>query len=329
MRPRLHRSSLRRLIAALCLAAAGPCVAQPAPDTYPSRPIHIIVPFGAGGPGDVFARLVAQKLGENLGRNVLVENHPGAGGTIGTGVAARAKPDGYTLVVVSSTFTINASLYDKLPYDTIKDFAPVTMAATTPNVLIVHPLVPAHSVKELVALIRAKKYDNYAMGGAGTPSHVSAELFKLALKLDLTPIPFNGGGPAIASVIAGHTPISFSALAPAAGGIKQGVLRALAVTSKTRSSVLPDVPTLAEAGFPDQENDTPQGILAPAGTPRPIIDLLNREIAKVMASPDVKQRMLAIGFEPVVTTPEEFAERIRTDIPRLGRIVREAHMKPE
>jgi tripartite-type tricarboxylate transporter receptor subunit TctC len=322
-------TSIRRLVAAAALMWAGTCFAQPAPDAYPSRPVRMIVPFGAGGPGDVFARLVAQKLGENLGRNFLVENHPGAGGTIGTGAAARAAPDGYTLVVVSSTFMINASLYPKLPYDTIKDFAPIIIAATTPNVLIVHPSVPAKNVKELVDLIRAGKYDNYAMGGTGTPSHVSAELFKLTLKLDLTPIPFNGGGPAIASVIAGHTPISFSALAPAAPGIQQGLLRALAVTSKTRSSVLPDVPTLAEAGFPDEENDTPQGILAPAGTPRPIIDLLNREIAKVMAAPDVKQRMLSIGFEPVVTTPEEFTERIKTDIPRLGRIVREAHIKPE
>jgi tripartite-type tricarboxylate transporter receptor subunit TctC len=317
------------LIAAAALAAAATCAAQPAPEAYPSRPVHIIVPFGAGGPGDVFARLVAQKLGENLGRNFLVENHPGAGGTLGTALAARAAPDGYTLVVISSTFMINASLYPKLPYDTIRDFAPITIAATTPNVLIVHPSVPAHSVKDLVELIRARKYDNYAMGGAGTPSHMSAELFRLALNLDLTPIPFNGGGPAIASVIAGHTPISFSALAPAAPGIKAGLLRALAVTSRMRSSVLPAVPTLAEAGFPDQENDAPQGILAPAGTPRPIIDLLNREIAKVMASPDVRERMLAIGFEPLVTTPEEFAERIRIDIPRLGRIVREAHIKPE
>jgi tripartite-type tricarboxylate transporter receptor subunit TctC len=316
-------------MAALCLAAAAPCAAQPATDAYPSRPVRIIVPFGVGGPGDVFARLVAQKLGENLGHDVVVENHPGAGGTIGTGVAARAAPDGYTLVVVSSTFMINASLYPKLPYDTINDFAPITMAATTPNVLIVHPSVPARSVDELIGLIRAKKYDNYAMGGAGTPSHVSAEQFKLALKLDLTAIPFNGGGPAIASVIAGHTPISFSTLAPATAGIKQGLLRALVVTSKTRSSVLPDVPTMAESGFPDQENDTPQGILAPAGTPRPIIELLNREIAKVMSAPDVRQRMLAIGFEPVVTTPEEFAERIRIDIPRLGRIVRDAHIRPE
>jgi tripartite-type tricarboxylate transporter receptor subunit TctC len=323
------RRWLRWLIAALAVAAAGTCAAQPMPAAYPSRPVRIIVPFGAGGPGDVFARLVAQRLGDNLGRDVLVENHPGAGGTIGTAVAARAAPDGYTLVVISSTLMINASLYPKLPYDTINDFAPITIAATTPNVLIVHPSVPAHSATELVSLIRAKKYDNYAMGGAGTPSHLSAELFKIALKLDLTAIPFNGGGRAIASVIAGHTPIAFSALAPAAPGIKAGLLRALAVTSRTRSTVLPEVPTMAEAGFPDQENDTPQGVLAPAGTPRPIIDLLNREIARVMASPDVRQRMLAIGFEPVVTTPEEFAERIRTDIPRLGRIVRDAHIRPE
>jgi tripartite-type tricarboxylate transporter receptor subunit TctC len=323
------RPWLRLLLAAAAVAVAGAAAAQTAPDAYPSRPVRIIVPFGAGGPGDVFARLVAQKLGENLGRSFYVENHPGAGGTIGTGLAARAAPDGYTLVVVSSTFMINASLYPKLPYDTIKDFAPITIAATTPNVLIVHPSVPAKTVKELVDLIRAKKYDNYAMGGTGTPSHLSAELFKLALKLDLTAIPFNGGGPAIASVIGGHTPVSFSALAPAAPSIKQGLLRALAVTSKTRSSVLPDVPTLAEAGFPDQENDTPQGILAPAGTPRAIVELLNREIAKVMAAPDVQQKMLAIGFEPVVTTPEAFAERIKTDIPRLGRIVREAHIRPE
>ena len=316
------------LIAALAVAAAGTCVAQPAPN-YPSRPVRIIVPFGAGGPGDVFARLVAQRLGENLGRNFLVENHPGAGGTIGTAVAARAAPDGYTLVAISSTFMINATLYPKLPYDTVNDFAPITIAATTPNVLIVHRSVPARSVGELIDLIRAKKYDNYAAAGAGTPSNVSAELFRLALNLDLTAIPFNGTGPAIASVIAGQTPIAFSALAPAAPGIKAGLLRALAVTTHTRSSVLPDVPTMAEAGFPDQENDTPQGILAPAGTPRPIIELLNREIARVMASSDVRQRMLDIGFEPMVTTPEEFAERIRIEIPRLGRIVRDAQIKAE
>jgi tripartite-type tricarboxylate transporter receptor subunit TctC len=314
-----------RLLVA-CAALLSVCQAQ---TRYPVKPVRIIVPFGAGGPGDVFARLIAQKLAADLGGAFYVENHPGAAGTIGTGLAARAPADGHTLVVVSSTFMINASLYPKLPYDSIKDFAPITIAATTPNVLIVHPSVPASTVKELVALIRAHKYDNFAAGGIGTPSHISGEMFRLALDLDLTAIPFPGGGPMIASVVGGHTPIAFSALAPVAGAIKQGQLRALAVTSKTRSSVLPDVPTLTEAGFPDQENDTPQGILAPAGTPRPIIELLYRAIAKAMADPDVKQKMLAIGFEPVAATPEEFAERIKIDIPRLAKVVRAANIKPE
>jgi tripartite-type tricarboxylate transporter receptor subunit TctC len=318
------------LAAVAAMTAATACQAQNAPgEPYPSRPVRIIVPFGAGGPGDLFARLIAQQLTENLGKAFYIENHPGAGGNIGTGLAARAPADGYTLVVVSSTFMINATLYPKLPYDPIKDFDPITIAATTPNVLMVNPSVPARTVQELVALIRAGKYNNYAMGGTGTPSHMSAELFRLALKLDLVAIPFNGGGPAVASVIGGHTPVSFSALAPAAAPIKEGLLRALAVTSKARSSVLPDVPTLAEAGFPDQENDTPQGILAPAGTPRPIIDLLHREIARIMAPPEVRRKMLAIGFEPVVTTPDAFAARIRTEIPRWGKIIREANIKPE
>ncbi|HEY2138015.1 MAG TPA: tripartite tricarboxylate transporter substrate binding protein [Xanthobacteraceae bacterium] len=317
-------------MAALAVIALGQtCHAEDAGAPYPSRPVRIIVPFGAGGPGDLFARLIAQKLGENLGKNFYIENHPGGAGNIGMGLAARAAGDGYTLLVVSSTFMINVSLFPKLPYDPIKDFVPVTIAATTPNVVMVNPSVPATTVRELVALIRAGKYSNYAMGGSGTPSHLSGELFRLALNLDLTAVPFGGGGPAVASVIAGHTPISFSALAPAAASIKQGLLRALAVTSKTRSTVLPEVPTLAEAGYPDQENDTPQGILAPAGTPRAIVDLLYREIARIMAEGDVKEKMLAIGFEPVVTTPDEFAARIKTEIPRWAKIIEEAHIKPE
>jgi tripartite-type tricarboxylate transporter receptor subunit TctC len=317
------------LWALLAAAIATPGRAQNAGEAYPIRPVRIIVPFGAGGPGDLFARMVAQKLSDDLGRAFYVENHPGAGGNIGTGLAARAAPDGYTLVVVSSTFMINPSLYPKVPYDPIRDFAPITIAATTPNVVMVNPTVPAHSVAELVDLIRAGRYGNYAMGGSGTPSHLSGEMFKLALKLDLTAIPFGGGGPAVASVIAGHTPISFSALAPAAAAIKQGLLRALAVTSKTRSPVLPEVPTLEEAGFPGQENDTPQGLLAPAGTPRPIIDLLYGEIARAMASPEMREKMLAIGFEPMTARPDEFAERIKADIPRWAKLVRDAKIKPE
>jgi tripartite-type tricarboxylate transporter receptor subunit TctC len=273
--------------------------------------------------------MVAQRLSDDLGRAFYVENHPGAGGNIGTGLAARAAPDGYTLVVVSSTFMINPSLYPKVPYDPVRDFAPITIAATTPNVVMVNPAVPANSVAELVDLIRAGRYRNYAMGGSGTPSHLSGEMFKLALKLDLTAIPFGGGGPAVASVIAGHTPISFSALAPAAAAIKQGLLRALAVTSKTRTRILPKVPTLEEAGFPGQENDTPQGLLAPAGTPRPIIDLLYAKIASAMASPDMREKMLAIGFEPMTARPDEFAARIQADIPRWAKLVRDANIKPE
>ena len=322
------RALLHALIAAAAVAAGDVGHAQVA-EPYPNRPVRIIVPFAAGGPGDLFARLLAQKLTENLGRSFYIENRPGAGGTIGTGVAARAPADGYTLLLVSSTFMTNASLYEKLPYDTIKDFDPVTVAATTPNVLVVHPSVPAKNVGELIDLVRAGKYNNYAMGGSGTPSHLSAELFKLSLKLDLVAIPFNGGGPAVQSVVGGHTPIAFSALAPAAQQIKEGLLRALAVTSKARSTVLPDVPTLGEVGFPGQENDTPQGLLLPAGTPRPIVDLLYREIARAVASPEMKQKMAAIGFEPVGATPEEFAARIKAEIPRWGKVIREAGIKPE
>ncbi len=322
------RALLHALIAAAAVAAGDVGHTQVA-EPYPNRPVRIIVPFAAGGPGDLFARLLAQKLTENLGRSFYIENRPGAGGTIGTGVAARAPADGYTLLLVSSTFMTNASLYEKLPYDTIKDFDPVTVAATTPNVLVVHPSVPAKNVGELIDLVRAGKYNNYAMGGSGTPSHLSAELFKLSLKLDLVAIPFNGGGPAVQSVVGGHTPIAFSALAPAAQQIKKGLLRALAVTSKARSTVLPDVPTLGEVGFPGQENDTPQGLLLPAGTPRPIVDLLYREIARAVASPEMKQKMAAIGFEPVGATPEEFAARIKAEIPRWGKVIREAGIKPE
>src|SRR5712692_7106522 len=320
------RALLHALIAAAAVAAGDVGHAQVA-EPYPNRPVRIIVPFAAGGPGDLFARLLAQKLTENLGRSFYIENRPGAGGTIGTGVAARAPADGYTLLLVSSTFMTNASLYEKLPYDPIKDFDPVTIAATTPNVLVVHSSVPANTVSELVELVRGGKYNNYATPGAGTPSHLSGELFKLALKLNLTAVPFHGGGPMIQSVLGGHTPVAFSSLPPAAAMIREGSVRALAVTTARRVSLLPDVPTLEEAGYPGQENDTPQCILVPAGTPKEIIALLNREILRIIALPDVKEKLAAIGFEPIGTTPEEFAARIKLDVPRWARIIREANIK--
>jgi len=321
--------ALMRFVAGVVVMLAV-CQAQNAPALdYPARPVRIIVPFAAGGPGDLIARLIAQKLSEGLGKQFYVENQAGAGGNIGMGMAARAPADGHTIMIASSTFMVNPSLYDKVPYDPVKDFDPVTIAATTPNVLVAHKSVPADSVRELVALIRAGKYTNYATPGAGTPSHLSGELFKLALKLDLTAVPFHGGGPMIQSVLGGHTPIAFSSLPPAASMIRDGQVRALAVTTARRVSLLPDVPTLEEAGFPGQEGDTPQCVLVPAGTPKEIVALLNGEIRRIIALPDVKEKLAAIGFEPIGTTPEEFAARIATEVPRWARIVREAHIKVE
>jgi tripartite-type tricarboxylate transporter receptor subunit TctC len=323
---------MRRLVccvigAMLCAGVLHAQNASAANESYPSRPVRIIVPFAAGGPGDLIARLIAQKLTEALGKQFYVENQAGAGGNIGMGMVARAPADGSTIMIASSTFMINPSLYGKVPYDPIKDFDPVTIAATTPNVLVVHRSVPADTVDEFVALVRAGSYRNYATPGAGTPSHLSGELFKLALKLDLTAVPFHGGGPMIQSVLGGHTPVAFSSLPPAASMIREEQLRALAVTTAKRVSLLPHVPTLEEAGYPGQEADTPQCVLLPAGTPKEIIALLNREILRIIALPDVKDKFAAIGFEPIGTTPEEFAARIKLEVPRWAKIVREANIK--
>jgi len=298
--------------------------------TYPTRPVRILVPFAPAGPTDVFARLLVQKLSQNLGQQFYIENQVGAGGNIGMGTAARAAPDGYTIVFVSTSFIVNPSLYPKIPYDPYKDFAPVMLAAVSPNVLTVHPSIPASNVKELVAHIKANpgKY-SFASAGLGTTPHLSGELFKLSQGLDLVHVPFNGSAPAIQSAIAGHTPIAFTVVTPAVPQIKVGKLRALAVTTPKRSSALPDVPTLAEAGLPDQEADTMQGILVPAGTPKAIIDLLHREIVKVMALPDVQERMAMLGFEPVASTPDEFAARIKLEIPKWAKVIRDANIKAE
>jgi tripartite-type tricarboxylate transporter receptor subunit TctC len=297
-------------------------------ESYPSHPVRLLVPFAAGGPGDIFARLIAQKLTEQMGQQFFVDNRPGAGGTIGAGQAARTAPDGYTLLVGSSTVWVNASLYPQLPYDPVKDFDPVIIAATSPEVLIVHPSVPAKNVQELIALVRAGKYTNFAMPGAGTPPHLSTELFKLSLHLDFVTVPFGGGGPMVQSVVGGHTPIAFSSLPPASGPIRDGLLRALAVTSAKRVSQLPDVPTLTEAGVPGQDQEAPQGIWAPAGTPREIVERLYREVAKAVATPEMKARMAAIGFEPAAVPPDEFALRIKADMPKWAKVIHDANIRP-
>ncbi|HEY2229798.1 MAG TPA: tripartite tricarboxylate transporter substrate-binding protein [Xanthobacteraceae bacterium] len=312
----------------VALLAGGGADAQMAKEAYPNRPVRMIVPFGAGGPGDVFARLIAQKLSAQLGRQFFVENRAGAGGNMGAGLAARAPADGYTLLVGSSTVWINTSLYSQMPYDPVNDLDPVIIAATSPEVLVVHPSVPAKTVQELIALVRAGTYNNFAIPGAGTSPHLSTELFKLSLKLDFATVPFGGGGPMLQSVIAGHTPVAFSALPAAAPQIKEGLLRALAVTSGKRVSILPDVPTMAEAGVGGQEQEAPQCLWAPAGTPREIVDLLYREIARAVATPELKQKMTAIGFEPAAVPPGEFAAYIKADMPKWAALIRAAKIRP-
>jgi tripartite-type tricarboxylate transporter receptor subunit TctC len=292
---------------------------------YPTRPVRVIVSAAAGGPSDVIGRIVAQKLGERLGQQFYVENIPTGAGNVAVGMVAKAAPDGYTLLSPTSAVVINPSLYSSLAYDTLRDFAPVTLAAASPHVLTVHPDLPAHSVQELIALVRANpgKY-SYASPGTGTTGQLAGELFRVSFGLDLIHVPFNGAAPAVLSTIGGHTPIMFSALPSAAANIKDGKLRALAVTSAQRYPEFPDVPTLAEAGVPGQESQFIQCVLAPAGTPKPIIDILYREIARMIVLPDVKARLAAIGFTPVANTPEEFGVELKAEVARWAKVIHDA-----
>jgi len=309
------------LAAALSLAIG----VAPAAAEYPEHPVKVIVPFAAGGPTDVMARLIAQKLAESLKQPFYVENRPGAGGNIGMSEVARAKPDGYTLLVASSSYVVNPSLYAKAPYDPYKDFAPITLAAASPNILVVNASVPAKSVKELIDLLKKEpgKY-TIANPGIGTTPQLAAELFKLSLHLDATSVPFGGAAPAIQSAIGGHTPIAFSALPPTAPQVKSGGLRGLAVTSAKRSAALPDVPTMTEAGVQGQESETMQGIFAPGGTPKAVVDRLNKEIAKVMAMQDVKEKCDQLGFDPVADSPEQFAAYIKKEVEKWGGVIKDA-----
>ena len=317
-----------RLIAAACAAFAFASAASA--QTYPDKPVRVIVGFAPGGPTDVIARIVAEKLSANLGKQFYVVNQPGAGSNTATGMVATSPADGYTLLVVSTGFVVNPSLFAKVPYDPVKDFAPVTIVAVSPNVVTVHPSVPAKSMKELIEVIKANpgKY-SFAAPGAGSTPHLSGEIFRLAFGLDLPTVQFTGAGPAIQSTLGGHTPVAFSALPPAAPQIKEGLLRALAITAEKRSSALPDVPTMAEAGITGQEAYTLTGILAPAATPKDIISLLHREIVKLVAQPGVQKRLADLGFEVVANTPDEFAVRIKSEMEKWGKVIRDAKIKVE
>jgi tripartite-type tricarboxylate transporter receptor subunit TctC len=318
--------SIVPFLAALLLASAS--LAQTS--DYPNRPVKLVAPFAPGGPVDAVARVLAPALSERLGQQFYVENHPGGSGNIGTALVAKAPPDGYTVLVISSTLVVNPSLFAKLGFDTTTDLAPVSLVGVSPQVLLVHPSVPATNLAELVAWVKASpgKY-SYAHAGTGTPGYLAGEMLKQALGLDFVPVPFNGGGPAITSTIGGHTPILYTSISTAAAHVKQGSVRALAVTGAHRSPALPEVPTLAEAGARDQESEIIVGVLVPRGTPRDIIERLHREIVAIIAMPAVRERLAALGFEPIASTPAEFATRIQAEIAKWAKVIRDANIKPE
>jgi tripartite-type tricarboxylate transporter receptor subunit TctC len=321
----------RRFLRLAANAAALPAVSRIAwAQTYPTRPVRAVVAFAPGGVTDTFARLMAQKLTEQLGKQVYVENIAGASGNIGTGQVAKAAPDGYTILFAFSSHVVNPTLFARVPYDPIKDFDPVTLAVASTTVLTVNPSVPAKTVKELVDLIKANpgKY-SFGSAGAGTQAHLAGEQFRLSLGLDLVHVPFGGGGPAVAAVVAGHTPISFVSPQAAMQHVGEGTVRALAVTSKTRSQIFPDVPTMAEAGYPDIEGDGWVGLLVPAGTPAEIIAVLSRESRKILAQPDMKERLATLGYDVVASTPKEFATRIAAEIEMWAKVIRAANIKAE
>jgi tripartite-type tricarboxylate transporter receptor subunit TctC len=320
----------RRLLHLAAGAAALPAVSRFArAQDYPARPVRVIVPFAPGGQTDVVARLVAQKLSDRLGKQFYVENAAGAGGNIGAARAVQAAPDGHTILFIDAIgFTANPSLYAKVPYDPLTDFDAVAIAATTMQVLSVNPSVPAQTVQELVALIRANpgKF-SYGSAGVGTGAHLTGELFRTSLKLDLLHVPYGGGGPAIAAAVAGHTPLSFGSAAATIPQHQDGKLRALAVGGKKRLKGLPTVTTFREAGYPEVECDAVVGVLVPAKTPKDIITLLNREITAVVSPTEVQERLATLGFETDNVTPEELATFIKTEIPRWAAVIQAARIK--
>jgi tripartite-type tricarboxylate transporter receptor subunit TctC len=308
-------------------AAAGTAMGQ-AP-SYPARPIRLVVPFPPGGATDILARDVAQKLTEAWGQSVVVDNRPGAGGNIGSELVAKALPDGYTLLMGTvGTHAINASLYAKMPFDHIKDFAPVILVAGVPNVLVVNPALPVNSVAELITYAKANPGKlNFASSGNGTSIHLSGELFKVMAGVQMTHVPYKGSAPAVADLISGQVQLMFDNLPPSLPQIKAGKLRALAVTSTARAPALPEVPTMAEAGLPGFEASSWFGVLAPAGTPPAIIAKLNGEIGKWLATPEAKEQLSKQGAAAAGGSPEDFAKHIAAETTKWAKVVKESGAK--
>ncbi len=316
------------LFALLALVAAVPLAQAQA---WPTKPVKVVVPFPPGGGTDIGTRILAQKLGEAFGQAFVIENKPGAAGIVGTEYTARSAPDGYTFMMGNiGTHAINVSLYKKLSYDPVKDFAPVSMVADLPLLLLVHPSVPAKSVQELIALAKAQPGKlNFSTSGAGGSMHVAAELFKSMAGVDMVHIPYKGGAPAVADLIAGQVPLSFATVLETIQFVKAGKVRALAVTNNRRSVALPDLPTISEAGLPGYQSISWLALFAPAGTPKEIINRVSAETVRILKLSDVRERLLAQGAEPIGSTPEELAATLAADTAKYARVIRESGYKPE
>jgi tripartite-type tricarboxylate transporter receptor subunit TctC len=319
------------LLALLALGSCAPAYSAGPADDYPNRPIRLVVPFPPGGGTDIVARAIVVKLTEGWGQQIIIDNRGGAGGVIGADTVAKSTPDGYTLLFgTPGALVINPLLNSKLPYHATRDFAPVSLLALNPQLLAVHISVPAGSVKELIALARAQPHKlNYASVGEGTPNHLAMELFKSMTGTDMVHVPYKGAAPAVTDLVGGHVQLMFNPMPPLLPHVKSGRLKALAVGGTQRSGALPDVPTVAEAGVPGYEYVTWYSIVAPAKTPRAVIDKLNARLAAVLAMPDVAQRLSVQGAEPRASTPEELTRFIEEDTKRLGAIIRFAGIKGE
>ncbi len=315
------KSIVRVLAAFTALLASGSAFAE----QYPSKPVKIIIPFSAGGVTDIAGRMIAQRLSERLGQQFYIENIGGAGGNLGMAQVARAPADGYTVLLSSSSVSVNPSLYASMPFDPEKDLAPVTKAGGSPNSWLVNPNFPAKTMNEMIDLIR-KEPGKYSVGspGAGTTPSLAIEQLKYDLKLNFVTVPFAGGGPMTQSLLGGHVPIVCGAIGNSVALIKDGKIRALGITDKKRLETMPDVPTLDEMGIKDQEGETMAGVFVPAGTPKEIIALLQKEIAAVVKSPDIKARLLEVGVVPEGNTPEEFAAYLKADIAKWRKVIADA-----
>ena len=318
---------LAAVLGAWWLTLATPSSAA---QSFPSRPIRFIVPFPPGGGNDIVGRIVAQRLGESLGVSVVVDNRGGAGGTIGTDITAKAPPDGHTMLINNVSLAVNATLIEKLPYDTLRDLAPVSLLGRQPNVLVVHPGVAASSVSELLALARAKPGQlAYGSGGVGTASHLATELLKLMTKTDMVHVPYKGLGPALTDLMGGRLQLIISTLASALPQVKSGKLKPLAVTTAQRSSFFPELPTMSEAGVAGYEFSTWYGLLVPARTPASVVDKLNSETVKVLNSPALKQQFAGQGLEPDSSTPSEFGAYLKSETAKWAKVVRAANIRSD